>query len=104
MPGMMLLGMDNLARGETDMRGTMLKAMFIRTITTGTFGGLDAAKALNSRSYLASNGSDGNDCSRAAPCATLSTAFTNTTAGGEIFCLDTVSTGIIGINHSITID
>jgi hypothetical protein len=40
-------------------------------------------------SFLSTGGNDANDCSRAAPCLTFSTAYTKTAAGGVISCLDT---------------
>ena len=36
------------------------------------------------RTFVSSNGSDGNDCSRQAPCRSFATAITKTASGGEI--------------------
>ena len=59
-----------------------------------------------SRTWVASNGNDSNPCTRAAPCATLATAYTNTDAFGEINCVDAGSYGgsfQLIIQKSITI-
>jgi hypothetical protein len=67
------------------------------------------AQAQNTRSWVASFGSDSNNCGRAAPCATFAGALGQTPAGGEINCIDQgdFSTGgnsPLVINKSITID
>jgi hypothetical protein len=60
------------------------------------------ASALINRTYVSSSGS-GAACSRAAPCATFQAAHDNTTAGGEINCLDSSDFGTLTINKSISI-
>jgi hypothetical protein len=63
------------------------------------------AEATLFHTWVASNGSDGNNCDRPTPCATFQGAYTNTTAGGEITCVDS---GIFGagmvIAHPITVN
>ncbi|MBV8566650.1 MAG: hypothetical protein JO273_14450 [Methylobacteriaceae bacterium] len=65
------------------------------------------AAALNARSWVASTGSDGNSCTRSSPCATFAGALAETSAGGEINCVDqgdfSNATGL-SIGKSITID
>ncbi|MBV9221428.1 MAG: hypothetical protein JOY94_18560 [Methylobacteriaceae bacterium] len=65
------------------------------------------ARAQNDRSWVASNGSDGNPCTRACPCATFKHALSQTNAGGEINCVDQgdFSGGAqLLIDRAITID
>jgi hypothetical protein len=62
------------------------------------------AHATNTRSFVASNGSDGNACTQAAPCLTFAHAITQTNAGGEIDCLTSGDYGPVTITTSITID
>jgi hypothetical protein len=66
--------------------------------------GSTAAYALNARSWVASNGSDAADCSRATPCATFFNALPKTNAGGEITCVDSGNFGTVNIDKSITIN
>ena len=47
-----------------------------------------SAFALNTRSWVASTGFDSNPCTRAQPCATFGQALSQTSAGGEINCID----------------
>ena len=46
------------------------------------------ARAQNLHSWVASNGNNANDCSRASPCASFQGAYSKTNAGGEITCVD----------------
>ncbi|MBV9220855.1 MAG: right-handed parallel beta-helix repeat-containing protein [Methylobacteriaceae bacterium] len=64
------------------------------------------AWAQNARSWVASDGSDANPCTRANPCATFIHALLKTNAGGEINCVDQGDYGgnDLFINKSITID
>jgi hypothetical protein len=65
------------------------------------------AAAQNTQSWVASTGSDANDCSRASPCASLSRALDQTDAGGRIDCADRlviVEPTPVTIDKSITID
>jgi hypothetical protein len=53
----------------------------------------------------AAGGSDSNNCDITAPCATFQNAYNNTTAGGEINCLNPGEYGgVTNISASITID
>jgi hypothetical protein len=54
-------------------------------------------------SWVAGNGSDTNDCSRANPCRTFAGALPKTLAGGEIRILSRGSFGPVKINKSISI-
>jgi hypothetical protein len=65
------------------------------------------AQAQNARSWVASNGLNGNPCTRASPCATFAHALTQTNAGGEINCVDQGDFGdgsTLAIQMSLTID
>jgi hypothetical protein len=63
------------------------------------------AQAQNARSWVASNGNDGNNCSRSSPCATFLAALAATNAGGEINCVDQGEFGgAFSITMSVTID
>ena len=55
------------------------------------------------RTFVSSNGSDGNDCSRQAPCRSFATAITKTAAGGEINTLDPGGYGAVTITKAISI-
>ena len=60
-------------------------------------------QAQNKRSWVASNGLDANDCSRANPCLTFNGALAKTDARGEINVVDSGDYGTAAINKSITI-
>jgi hypothetical protein len=67
------------------------------------------AAAQNMQSWLASTGSDASACTRAAPCAGLERALSQTDAGGQINCVDRMVLLIaagsnLQITKSITID
>ncbi len=62
------------------------------------------AHALNQISWVASNGLDGNSCTRDLPCASFQTAHTNTNSGGYIHCVDSGYYGVISPTKSITVD
>ena len=55
------------------------------------------------RTYVASNGIDANDCKLPTPCRTFAGAYLNTTAGGEIDVLDSDGYGALTINHALSI-
>jgi hypothetical protein len=62
------------------------------------------ARAQLNHTWVASNGSDANNCDRLTPCATFAGALAKTTARGEITCVDTgLYTGLT-INKAITIN
>lgn len=63
-----------------------------------------ASAVTQQRSYVASNGVDTNDCSRAAPCLTFQRAHDQTDPGGELTCLDNSDYGPLNITKTITID
>src|SRR5215470_11754936 len=55
------------------------------------------------RTFASAAGSDGNPCSRTAPCRTLSQAISQTNAGGELVILDSAGYGPVTITKSISI-
>lgn len=61
------------------------------------------ASAQSARTFVSSNGSDSNSCSRQAPCRSFATAITKTAAGGEINTLDPGGYGPVTITKSISI-
>jgi hypothetical protein len=62
------------------------------------------ADAQNVRSFVsAAAGSDGNACTRSAPCRTFAGAITKTNAGGEISTLDPGGYGPVTITKAISI-
>ncbi len=61
------------------------------------------AQAQNDRSWVASNGLDGNPCTRSQPCGTFAQALTQTNNGGSINCVDAVEIGPMTITRSVTI-
>jgi hypothetical protein len=62
-----------------------------------------AAHSQATRSWVSVNGNDGNDCSRATPCRTLSGALAKTSTGGEIDVLDSGDFGSVTLNKSISV-
>ncbi|MBI1735640.1 MAG: right-handed parallel beta-helix repeat-containing protein [Candidatus Rokubacteria bacterium] len=61
------------------------------------------AHAASSTFVSAVNGSNSNDCSRAAPCRTLARAMNHTSPGGEIKVLDPGDYGFVTIQKAISI-
>ncbi|MEA2907341.1 MAG: hypothetical protein QOI12_4728 [Alphaproteobacteria bacterium] len=61
------------------------------------------AQAQNTRSFISAGGSDGNPCTRVAPCRTLQIAHNNTNPEGEINMLDPAGYGAVTITKSISI-
>jgi hypothetical protein len=55
------------------------------------------------RTWVSGVGVDSNPCSRTAPCKTFAGAYSVTTVGGEINCLDPGGYGSLTIDHSIGI-
>jgi Right handed beta helix region len=55
------------------------------------------------RTYVASYGSDANNCSLAAPCRAFNAALTNTDIGGEIVVLDSAGYGKAVVDHTVAI-
>jgi hypothetical protein len=65
------------------------------------------ASALNLKSWMASDGLDSNDCSRATPCQTFNGALAKTDPFGEILCVDAITLGTtatLTISKSITLN
>jgi hypothetical protein len=63
-----------------------------------------AANAQTSRTWVSGLGNDGNNCSRSSPCLTFAGAIAQTTAGGEINCLDPGGFGAVTITKALTIN
>jgi hypothetical protein len=61
------------------------------------------AHAQINQTFVAANG-PGTTCTRSAPCSTFAAAYTATSIGGEIVCLDSGFFGAFNINHSITVN
>jgi hypothetical protein len=55
------------------------------------------------RTFVSGLGSDGNPCTRAAPCRTLTTALAQTNAGGELIVLDSAGYGAFAIGKSVSV-
>lgn len=64
-----------------------------------TVGGVDAAQ----RTFVASGGSDSNNCSISAPCRSFGVALTHTDDAGEIVVLDSAGYGRVTIGQSVSI-
>lgn len=62
-----------------------------------------AAHAQNTRSFVSGQGSDGNLCTRNAPCRSFTQAAAQTNAGGELTVLDSAGYGPVTLTRSITI-
>jgi hypothetical protein len=65
---------------------------------------LPAAFGANQQSWVSSTGSDGNDCTRAHPCATFQGALAKTNTGGAIGVVDPADYGPISTSSGVTID
>ncbi|MEA2905802.1 MAG: hypothetical protein QOI12_3189 [Alphaproteobacteria bacterium] len=61
------------------------------------------AQAQNTRTFVSAGGSDGNLCSRTAPCRTFAGAIAKTNAGGEINTLEPGGYGTLTIDKAISI-
>jgi hypothetical protein len=55
------------------------------------------------RTFVASNGSDANDCTLTAPCRGFARAVSQTNAGGEVVVLDSAGYGALTIDRSVSI-
>jgi hypothetical protein len=66
-------------------------------------GGVHAAQAQATRTWVSGVGDDANPCSRTAPCKTFAGAISKTAAGGEISVLDPGGFGAVTITKSISI-
>jgi hypothetical protein len=61
------------------------------------------ASALNQRSFVASNGSDVNPCSRDLPCRNFAAAVMQTLVNGEVVAIDSAGYGPFTITKGVTI-
>jgi Right handed beta helix region len=85
------------------MRLPRLRALVL-ALTIGVLAAPAPAAALP-RTWVASNGADGNACSRLSPCGTLARAIQAADAGGEVSALDPVElAGPVTIDKSLTLD
>lgn len=57
-----------------------------------------------SKTFVRAGGTDSGACPATTPCASLSYAYDQTTAGGELFCLSAGGYGPLYISKSITVD
>jgi len=80
---------------------TLLFAAVAMTVLASS--SLTPAFAQAPRTWVSGNGSDSNPCSRTLPCLSFAAALANTTAGGEINCLDPSGFGAVTITKSISI-
>jgi hypothetical protein len=83
-----------------------MKTRMISTlIAPGILLALFASNALGQvqRTFVSGLGSDGNPCSRAAPCRTLTQAVLQTNPGGEVIVLDSAGYGPFQITRSVSI-
>src|SRR5215467_13674965 len=55
------------------------------------------------RTYVSGVGSDSNPCTASSPCKTFQAALALTTAGGEIYVLNSANYGPVTINKAVTI-
>ena len=62
-----------------------------------------AADAGSQRTFVATNGNDGNPCSLALPCRSFARAITQTAGGGELIVLDSGGYGPVTINGSVSL-
>jgi hypothetical protein len=62
------------------------------------------AAAQSTQTWVGSGGSDVGTCTRAAPCSTFTFALTQTSAGGQINCVDRANYGAVLIAQSVTIE
>ena len=82
----------------------MVKIAFTALVAAALFAvNSSPVQAQNNRSWVASNGLDASDCSRATPCLTFAGALAKTNAGGEINVVDSADYGAVTIGKSITI-
>ena len=61
------------------------------------------AGAQAQRTFVSGVGSDGNPCSRTAPCRTISQALMGTSSGGEVIVLDSAGYGPVTITQAVSI-
>jgi hypothetical protein len=61
------------------------------------------ANATQSRTYVSGTGDDNGSCTASSPCKSFSAALAATTAGGEIYVLNSADYGPVTISQSVTI-
>jgi hypothetical protein len=83
------------------MRNIVLMAILGCTLTVASH---TPAHALLLHTWVVSNGNDSANCDRPTPCATLQTALDNTSAGGEITCVDGGNYGVLTIQKAVSIN
>ena len=93
--------MSNHAFKENAMSNTsrvtrIALAIVLSGVATG-------AAAVAQRTFVASNGSDANVCSLAAPCRSFGSAITQTSPGGEVIVLDSAGYGPVTISQTVSI-
>jgi len=80
-----------------------MKLRILAAIVATSLACVAAAAYGQTRTFVSGVGNDADPCSRTAPCRTFSGAFSKTSAGGEINCLDPGGYGGLTINKRITI-
>jgi hypothetical protein len=85
---------------------TIMRLMFaVELAIAGVLLSAPAEAATLLHTWVSSTGSNENSCDITAPCANFSGAYANTTAGGEITCVNSGNYGsVFTISHSITIN
>ena len=65
--------------------------------------GIGPVQAQLTRSYVSRTGTESTDCAQTTPCATFSTAITNTAANGEVDAIDTGNYTSFTVSKSLTV-
>src|SRR5258708_234907 len=84
-----------------------MRRIALLTIAAGLIVSLSAApaRAASFQTFVSGTGSDLATCARTTPCASFAGALSNTSAGGEINCVDSpLQIGSFTITRSVTID
>jgi len=84
------------------MQGRGLKSRFL-VGTALALAAMAPGFAQNSRSFIATTGSDSNSCIQTAPCYTFTRALSNTKPGGEIVILNTGAYGLLNITQPVIV-
>jgi len=79
------------------------KALGMSLLAMVVMAAVPAAYAQNTRSWVASFGSDLNDCTRPSPCRTFGRAIAVSNAGAEVVVMDSAGYGPFTIDKAITI-
>src|SRR6185369_7904400 len=94
----------NIAEGRTMKSTSAIWSTLVGIALSFTF--VTTSHAVASRTWVASNGDDTNtasNCGRTTPCKTFASAYSVTSAAGEIVALDTAGYGPITINSALSI-